>query len=123
MAVKHINKRQQALKHLEAALRQFDRATSTLNFLTVTKAFEVLIEYEWRELKALVEDQGLDAPSPKMALKQAARLKLVTDLESWLDCIDARNNSVHDYFGISEQEYVELARKLVQLARARNSTA
>jgi len=104
-----------ALEHLQLALKQYKTEKSELNFLTVSKAFETAIEYAWRFLKRAVEDQGLEAPSPKIAIKQAAKLHFLNEPEIWLACIDARNDSVHDYFGISEKEYVQLAEKLVDL--------
>lgn len=106
-----------AIKNLEDALKQHHTHATELNFLTVSKAFETLMEYAWRILKIIVEEQGLEAPSPKMAIKEAAKLHLLSDPETWLDCLEARNNSVHDYFGISEEEYVTLAEKLLVLVR------
>lgn len=106
-----------ALHNLKAALEQYRSEKSELNFLTITKSFEIVIEYSWHELKKRVEDEGLEAPSPKMAVKQAAKLKLISEPQLWLDCIDARNNSVHDYFGISEREFIDLARGLVRLTQ------
>lgn len=106
-----------AVKNLEAALEQHRSRPSELNFLTVSKAFEIALEYAWRQLKLIVEDQGLDVPSPKMAIKEGARLGLITDPEIWLRCIDARNSSVHDYFGISEKEYIELAVQLLKVIK------
>lgn len=105
----------ESIQHLKDALKQYDSKKSDLNFLTVAKAFEVVIEYAWRELKRLVEDQGLEASSPRMAIKQAAKLGLIREPETWSDCLDARNNSVHDYFGISQNEFVDLARQLSEL--------
>lgn len=106
-----------AQKNLEEALRQYEAAPSELNFLALSKSFEIVVEYAWRQLKETVEDQGLEAPSPKMAVKQAAKLNLITDPERWLDCIEARNNSVHDYFGIPEKEYVSLAQQFLKLVQ------
>ncbi|MBI2066740.1 MAG: nucleotidyltransferase substrate binding protein [Deltaproteobacteria bacterium] len=106
-----------AIQHLEEALLQYRNKKTELNFLTVSKAFETLVEYVWRLLKRIVEDEGLEAPSPKMAIKQAAKLHLISDPEKWLEAIEARNNSVHDYFGISEQEYSELAKEFLNLVR------
>lgn len=111
------NKLPKAMGHLEEALGLYKREKTELHFLTLAKTFETVVEYAWRELKRLVEDQGLEAPAPKMAVKEAARLKYITEPELWLDCIDARNNSVHDYFGISEPEYYELAEKILQLIK------
>ena len=104
-----------ALQNLEAALDQYRKEKSELNFLTVTKTFEIVIEYAWHELKQRVENEGLEAPAPKMAVKQAAKLKIISEPELWMECIDARNNSVHDYFGISEMEFVDLAKELAKL--------
>lgn len=107
----------EALTHLDQALSQYDDKESELNFLTVSKAFEIVLEYAWRGLKRKIEDEGLEAQSPKTAIKQAAKLGLITHPEIWLTCLTARNDSVHDYFGISMHDYVELARKLIPLAR------
>jgi len=104
-----------SIRHLEEALAQYRTKSSDLNFLTVSKAFETVVEYVWRTLKRIVEEEGLEAASPKMAVRQAAKLKLITEPEAWLDAIEARNNSVHDYFGISETEYSELAQELLKL--------
>ncbi|MBI2335316.1 MAG: nucleotidyltransferase substrate binding protein [Deltaproteobacteria bacterium] len=106
-----------AKKNLEAALKQYQQNSNELNFLTVVKTYEIVVEYAWRELKLVVEDEGLEAPSPKMAIKQAAKLNYLNKPEVWLLCIDARNNSVHDYFGISEKEYIELAKNLLVLMK------
>ncbi|MBI4125050.1 MAG: nucleotidyltransferase substrate binding protein [Deltaproteobacteria bacterium] len=106
-----------AARNLEEALENYKANPAELNFLTISKAFEILVEYAWRLLKEKVEDQGLEAPSPKMAVKEAARLKLISEPEIWLDCIDARNDSVHNYFGISKQEYVRLAGDFLRLAQ------
>ncbi|GEM_PF-1078286 len=111
------NKLPKAVKHLEAAIKLYKTNKSELYFLTLAKTFETVVEYVWRELKRLVEDQGLEAPAPKMAIKEAARLKFISEPEIWLDCIDARNNSVHDYFGISEPEYCELAEDILRLIK------
>ena len=59
----------------------------------------------------------MEALAPKVAVKEAAKLHLITKPEMWLKCIDARNNSVHDYFGISSVEYADLARGLLDLIK------
>lgn len=117
MASKEKKKLHEAEAHLEEALQQHKKQSTDLGFLTVAKAFEILVEYAWRELKIAVEEEGLDAPSPKAAIKAAARLGWIQDPETWLNCIEARNNSVHDYFGISKQEYLALADNFLSLTR------
>ncbi len=111
----HPAKAAKARAQLIAAIAQYDGAPTDLAFLTVVKAFEVCMEYVWRELKRRIESDGLESASPKMAIKQAARIGIITDPEAWLQCLNARNNSVHDYFGISTDDYLALARRLVTL--------
>ncbi len=111
------NKLLNAIRNLEEALKIFQKEKTELYFLTVSKAFENVVEYSWRELKRKVEDQGLEAPAPKMAIREAARLHFITKPEVWLECIDARNNSVHDYFGITQSEYCELAEEFLKLVQ------
>lgn len=107
----------ESIQDLGEAREQYKGKDSRLHFLAVSKAFENLVENSWRLLKRRVEHEGLEATSPRTTIKQAAKLHLITDPEIWLDCIDARNNSVHDYFGISQEEYLELARKLLDLVK------
>lgn len=118
MESKKKSKLPEAKQHLKEALDQYHANPSELGFLTIAKAFEILVEYAWRRLKEYVEDQGLDAPAPKIAVKQAARLEIISEPETWLDCIDARNDSVHDYFGIPKKEYIALAEKFLSLVDA-----
>lgn len=107
-----------AVGNLKAALDQYSTQSSELNFLTVAKAFETALEYAWRELKRQVDDLGLEALAPKVAVKEAAKLHLISNPELWLECIDARNDSVHDYFGISNAEYADLAREFLKLIKS-----
>lgn len=111
-------KLKQALEHLDEALKLYQSKKSVLNFMLVSKAFEVAVEYGWRVIKAYVENDGLEAPSPKQAVKQGARLDLIDKPDRWMLAIDARNNSVHDYFGISQIDYADLADEFSDLLRA-----
>jgi len=72
------------------------------------KRFEILFEYAWKLLKICVEFQGQEAPGPRPAIQEASRFGWIKDLDLWADALDARNGSVHDYFGISHTEYVKL---------------
>ncbi|HLG19319.1 MAG TPA: nucleotidyltransferase substrate binding protein [Bdellovibrionota bacterium] len=118
-----------ALLQLEKAVEFYAKNDDDrdLRFLAVVKSFEILTEYLWRRLKTYVEDEGLDAPSPKEAIRQAAKLELLDDPERWIDFINARNDSVHDYFGIPEKDFVELVRDLLvranRLSKALNEKA
>ena len=118
MEPKNKNKLEGSLAQLKEAIQAYrtSKGESELPFLALSKAFEIAVEYTWRELKVRVENDGLEAPSPKSAVKQAAKLGMISEPETWINCIDARNNSVHDYFGISEEDYASLAEKFLVLA-------
>lgn len=99
-----------SLDTLSEALKHFSSEDNKkINFLSVAKAFEIAVEYAWRELKVLVENEGLDAQSPKAAVREAARIGIIDNAEDWLDFINARNAGVHDYFGMADEEYLKLA--------------
>ena len=111
MESKRTAKLRESLAHLEEGLRAYERRRKgdALPRLALTKAFEVAVEYGWRELKRKAEDEGLDVPSPKAAVRQAARLGLIAEPEKWMELIDARNSSVHDYFGFGGDDIGRLA--------------
>lgn len=110
-----------AATQLESALEKYNKSTKKddkeIYFLAVTKGMEVLIEYVWKELKRKVEEEGLEAVSPKDAVRQAAAIGLIKDPESWIELINARNLSVHDYFGVSDDAHAQLADKLLGLTK------
>lgn len=109
-----------SLDNLKDALAFYKNAKAgekEVAFLSLSKAFEVAVEYSWRKLKMMVEDEGLEAPSPKSAIREAARLNIIRDAESWIDFINARNAGVHDYFGMSKDEYYQIARNFLEQAR------
>ncbi|MFH1130772.1 MAG: nucleotidyltransferase substrate binding protein [Pseudomonadota bacterium] len=107
-----------ALENLQKALEQYQSraANDPLPRLTVAKAFEVAVEYGWRELKMRVQNEGLDTPSPKAAIREAAKLGFITNAKTWFIAIEARNSSVHGYFGIDDNEFIEIAKRFFKLA-------
>ena len=96
-----------AIEYLEKERRG---GQSRLPFLAVAKAFEVSIEYFWKHLKYLLVEMGLDPNSPKMVLRESAKNGLIKDPEIFLEFIKIRNLGVHDYYGLSEKEYVAKAK-------------
>ena len=106
-----------AKQQIEQALSRYgtQQEEHSLEFLTVAKAFEILFEYVWKDLKRRVEDEGLFAPSPKESIRQAAVLGFIQHPERWIAFANARNDSVHDYFSIPERDYIKLVREFFAL--------
>ena len=110
---------EKGIKNLAQALEMYEKRKKVdeLPFLALCKTVEVLVEYLWKQFKARVEAEGLFAVSPKEAMRQAASIGLITEPDRWIKIVLARNDSVHDYFGIPESDYVELARELLKKAK------
>jgi uncharacterized protein YutE (UPF0331/DUF86 family) len=106
-----------SIKNLTEALslKESTDLTEDLKFLMIVKAFEVCLEYTWKALKYRVEEEGLEARSPKEAIRQAAKIDLLSDPETLMQCLAARNASVHDYFGIPRAAYLSLAESLLRI--------
>jgi nucleotidyltransferase substrate binding protein (TIGR01987 family) len=119
MSVGRHEKLDQALHDLERALESYSPSSKerSLTFLAASKAFEVSIEYAWKYFKVIIEDQGLEAFSPKDVARQAASMNLISDPELWIKAINARNQSVHDYFSMSEDTFIQLAKDFLKVTR------
>jgi nucleotidyltransferase substrate binding protein (TIGR01987 family) len=101
-----------AFSLLESAIEQCttDRGNQLLH-AALAKAFETTFEYLWKALKREADQAGLETYSPRDALKAAAQLKLIDDLELWNQFLNARNLSVHDYVGMEDEEMIGLVRQ------------
>lgn len=56
--------------------------------------FEYCIELSW---KVSMKTLGSMTKFPKQAVREMARANLISSAETWLDFIEARNNSSHSY--------------------------
>ena len=119
MRVEKLEKLHKAVTHLENALLRYknEKDQQDLNFMLLAKTFEVLVEYAWKHLRSIVIDEGLDARSPKEAIRKAAELGLISKVDRWIDCVNARNDSVHDYFAIPNEDYIKLANEFLDLVK------
>lgn len=97
-----------SIEALEHALSFEEKAKKDLfYFAGIAKSFEICIEYAWKFLKRKVADEGLDVYSPKEAIKLAGRIGLIEDVEKWMNFLEDRNLAVHDYLGVSNEDYLK----------------
>lgn len=103
------NKFETSVSHLKDAWQFYVDGSEPdhVRFMAVAKAFETAVEYAWKYLKRQVENEGLEAPTPKEAIRQAAKIKLIKNASAWIEFVNVRNSSTHDYFGISETYYLK----------------
>jgi nucleotidyltransferase substrate binding protein (TIGR01987 family) len=107
----------ESIEALEHALSFEKRALKDPFFAAgIAKSFESCFEYAWKTMKTVVTEHGLEAFSPRDAIKAAGRIGLIQDVEAWLGYLEDRNLSVHDYLGIGDAEYlVTIKRFLVSV--------
>ncbi|MDZ7292417.1 MAG: nucleotidyltransferase substrate binding protein [candidate division KSB1 bacterium] len=107
----------ESLQRLEQTLLWLDRepqADDRWGRLDATaKRFEIAFEYVWKTLKAALEYQGVDVYGPRDSIALAGTYQWIDNVEEWAEFLQARNAGVHDYFGLSEEEYAEIARRFL----------
>ena len=75
-------------------------------FRGIAKSFEISVEYAWKYFQRCAIEEGLEAFSPKDAIKMAGRLGMIGDVEAWLEFLENRNLAVHNYLGLLESEFL-----------------
>ncbi len=105
----------EALSLLKLSLAELQNdLSSKVNFAAVAKAYEVSFEYTWKSFKREADNAGMEVYSPRDSLKAAAQLGLIEDLELWDKFLTARNLSVHDYVGLSDEKFLSLVKAFLQ---------
>jgi nucleotidyltransferase substrate binding protein (TIGR01987 family) len=99
-------KLEKCLKDLKAT--ESGRESSNILYLARSKAFENAIECCWKWFKTIAQKESVEVLSPKDAIRAAGKLKIIRETEVWMRYLDARNYSVHDYFGLDEKSYRQL---------------
>lgn len=89
-----VEKFREAVNSLKEGVSQ---ARSQLEKDGVIQRFEFTFELLWKTLKVVLEDQGIQAKTPKESLRAAFQISLITDEEIYLDMLQARNKMSHLY--------------------------
>jgi len=107
-------KLKQAIKNLEHALSFQDRIDEdNFYFSGIAKNFESCLEYVWKYFKRLAQKEGMEPYSPRDAIKAAGKIGFIDDVEKWVDFLDDRNDAVHDYMGISDEDYLKTIKEFL----------
>lgn len=117
--LKALEKLEKCHKELQEILmaHQEEKEAKWKSFLqdALIKRFEVTFEYAWKAFKAAAEFEGAEVLGPREALTEAGRYGWIDDLEFWALAMDARNGSVHDYFGIPVEDYLLLIQRFSKM--------
>jgi nucleotidyltransferase substrate binding protein (TIGR01987 family) len=116
-------KLERSVKDLEHAM-EFTKEVGKDTFYSagITKSFEVSMEHAWKYFKAMLAEEGLEADSPKEAIKLAGRAGWIENVEAWLDYLEDRNLAAHDYLGVSNPDYMETIRSYLNAVKKLHSS-
>lgn len=59
--------------------------------------FEYSFEAAWKTAQRNLKAAGIDAPSPRDAIREMGRLGWIGSVEDWLDFLEKRNLTSHTY--------------------------
>lgn len=111
-------KLKQSLEDLKHALSFRNKALKDhFYYLGIAKAFEVALEYAWKSLQKEAVEAGFEVQSPRDAIKLAGQLKLISDVEQWLNFLRIRNVAVHDYLGVEPEDYLKAIERFLEEAQ------
>ncbi|MBW4977754.1 HI0074 family nucleotidyltransferase substrate-binding subunit [Marinobacter adhaerens] len=116
---------EKAMAKLESAL-QIPRNRELVVEGTIQR-FEYVIELMWKTLKRALEFEGVYPKTPRESVKEAFKIGWLDDEDEWLDMLDSRNTTSHNYLDeeFAEDNYDDivhvgpLLRKTVDFLRAR----
>ncbi|MBZ9887314.1 nucleotidyltransferase substrate binding protein [Mesorhizobium sp. BR1-1-3] len=115
-----------SLSNLERVVSNLERALAVprdreLVFEGTIHRFEMTIELMWKTLSRALAYEGVAAKTPRESLTRAFSLGWLHDEGIWLDMVQNRNTTSHEYLAeeLAEDNYDDIA-KVAPLLRATN---
>jgi nucleotidyltransferase substrate binding protein (TIGR01987 family) len=97
------------LKNLQSALENLERAVQIpkdreLVAEGTIHRFEMTIELFWKTLMRAIRYEGTFVATSRESLKEAFRIGWLDDEQIWLDMLDSRNTTSHEYLAVELAE-------------------
>lgn len=103
-----------AVHRLREALKE--KSSKEIVIDGTIQRFEFTFELAWKVLKAKLEFQGLEALSPRAAIKEAFKARLIKNGSQWIKMLEARNKTSHLYDQKkSKLVYLEIKKKYFKI--------
>ena len=80
----------------QEAVEAFDK-DKKLSHMALIQSFEICLELAWKILKDYLFIKGVEAYFPKDVVKEAFRCELIPNGQIWIDMLEARNFTSHEY--------------------------
>ncbi len=108
-------------KSVEFLGKTLDQPKNDYMRTAAIKSFEICFDLTWKYLQARLQEDGLEANSPKSAFREAGKFGLLSEVKAWLDFTDFRNLSVHTYkplladevYAMAQAEFLPAARQML----------
>lgn len=86
--------------------------------------FEYTFELSWKLMSSILKDQSIETYGVKNVLREAYKLQLIDNVDTWFKYADARNQTAHIYrqsvadevVGVAKGGFVEDVKKLLEKA-------
>lgn len=65
--------------------------------MALIQAFEIAFELSWKTMKNYLEYNGIVVDTPRSAIKESFANHIITNGQSWIDMMEARNTTSHTY--------------------------
>ena len=65
--------------------------------LALAQGFEIVCELSWKVLKDYLYENGIKVQFPKEAIKEAFNKEVISNGQVWIDMIEDRNSTSHEY--------------------------
>ncbi|MCM1265514.1 MAG: nucleotidyltransferase substrate binding protein [Candidatus Gastranaerophilales bacterium] len=65
--------------------------------LAIIQGFEIVFELSWKVMKDLLKTKGVITSTPRDTIKQAFVANILPSAQVWIDMINDRNFSSHEY--------------------------
>lgn len=72
--------------------------------------FETSFELAWKMIKDYLESEGIDAKTPRETLKQAFKIELLAEGQTWMKMLEDRNLMSHTYDDAESRKVEKLIR-------------
>ncbi|MGO9274315.1 MAG: HI0074 family nucleotidyltransferase substrate-binding subunit [Terriglobia bacterium] len=109
---------QSALENLESAV-QIPQDRELVAEGTIHR-FEITIELFWKTLRRAIRFEGTRVGSPRESLREAFRMGWLDDEQVWLDMLDSRNTTSHEYLAeeLADNNYEDIKKVTPILRKA-----
>jgi len=108
----------QLFTQLQKALNKLQEAgqspATELNRDATIQRFEFTFELAWKLMQLVLKDNGIDSYGPKNTFREAAKLGLIDNPESWFVFLQNRNLTTHKYDEKTAEKIYNSAKEFVK---------